>query len=334
VAVTTGWWSETQRPEVSWEGCASDCWTLHIIGDGGNGADGVHIGDINNDGYPDVVSGWEESGHLFLYVNPLSSSQSRARWPAVEISAGLDMHGVEDAAFADLNGSGTLDSVLSSAEGRAQQLAIHQPRGPLLDASSWQATELTPESPEMYMKARAANLRLDSPDIAIVAGSREGGDIEPGVFLFRRNAHGWQRERIAEVDFKTTGLQLLDINGDGLLDVLFAGRNEIAWLRNPGANGDNWTRQTIAKDVSEFAVCDLDGDGRLDVIAGTSRHSDLVARWFRISADGDIPWESWPITTANGRPGGGKFVIKGVACGDLDNDGRVELAFTDRKSGV
>ena len=331
LAFISVWWHYAQRPEPSREACAGDCWTLHIIGDEGNGADGVHLGDIDRDGYLDVVAGWEQSGHLMLYLNPLSSSPAPARWPAVEISAGLDMRGVEDAAFADLDGTGSPGGVLSSAEGRAQQLAIHQAHGPLLDATSWQATELVPTRPEMYMKARASSRGRGSP--SIVAGSREGGDNEPALFLFRRDTDGWLRERIAAVDFKTTGLKLVDIDGDGWRDVLFAGRSEIAWLRNPGAPGKDWRRQTIARGVSEFAVCDLDGDGRLGVVAGTSRHSDLVARWFRISADGNTPWESWPITTANGRPGGDKFVIKGVACGDLDNDGDVELVFTASGAG-
>ncbi|MDZ7782065.1 MAG: VCBS repeat-containing protein [Halioglobus sp.] len=251
----------------------------------------------------------------------------------MEISAGLNMRGIEDAAFADLSGSGSLDSVVSSAEGRAQRLAVHESLGPLLDAGSWRVTELVPGRPEMYMKARAANLSPNSS--YVVAGSREGGDHEPALFLFRRDAEGWHREQLAAVDFKTTGLKLVDIDGDGWRDVLFAGRSELAWLRNPGTDGRDWRRQTIARGVSEFAVCDLDKDGRLDVVAGTSRHSDLVARWFRRSATGNSsPWESWPITTAIGRPGGdGNIAIKGVACGDLDNDGDVDLAFTSSGAG-
>ena len=81
----------------------------------GNGADGVYTGDINRDGLVDVVSGWEQSGDLRLYLNP-------ARRPCVgprpghivDISDGIAIVGIEDAAFADLDLDGFYDAVISS----------------------------------------------------------------------------------------------------------------------------------------------------------------------------------------------------------------------------
>src|SRR4051812_8786691 len=37
-------------------------WTLHTITSGPRGADGVHLGDVNDDGRQDVTSGWEQAG--------------------------------------------------------------------------------------------------------------------------------------------------------------------------------------------------------------------------------------------------------------------------------
>ena len=45
-------------------------WQIWAIDASGSGADGVHTGDINRDGLIDVVSGWEQSGDLRLYINP------------------------------------------------------------------------------------------------------------------------------------------------------------------------------------------------------------------------------------------------------------------------
>jgi hypothetical protein len=304
---------------------------MHMIGVQGNGADGVHLGDIDGDGFPDIVSGWEESGDLMLYLNPGAAGRAAQRWPAVDISAGLRMRGVEDAAFADLDCDGSLDSVVSSVEGCVQRLAVHRPHGPLLDASAWQAEVLAPEGSARYVKARAGCRLPGSVDI--VAGSREGGSREAGIYRFQRGAEGWASERLGAVDFKTTGLLSIDVDGDGWLDVLFAGRGEVAWLRNPGSTiTAPWTRHLFARNVSEFAVCDLDRDGHWDLVAGTSRHSGIVARWFRRNSAGG--WEYWPIAIADGRPGAGsKFVIKGVACGDLDGDGTDELVFSASGTG-
>ena len=54
------------------------------------------------------------------------------------------------------------------------------------------------------------------------------------------------------MDFKTTGLELIDIDGDGWTDILFAGRRELVWLQNPGAHTDDpWHRHILAEGVSE-----------------------------------------------------------------------------------
>ena len=45
-------------------------WKKWSIDSSGSGADGVHIADFNSDGYPDIVSGWEQSGELKIYLNP------------------------------------------------------------------------------------------------------------------------------------------------------------------------------------------------------------------------------------------------------------------------
>jgi hypothetical protein len=326
------WYRAGLRPEPSFEMCSGDCWTLHVIDDSGNGADGVHLGDIDGDGYVDVVSGWEQSGDLRLYRNQGAGLRGTARWPAVDIGAGLSMRGIEDAAFADLDGDGAVDAVLSSVEGLTQRLAVHRLSGAPMDPGAWRVEALAPDRPARYMKARAA--RLGPGAVDIVAGTREGGGSEPAIYRFWPGTGGWQRERLAAVDFKTTGLELLDVDGDSWRDVLFAGRGEVVWLRNPGGAGGDWQRHRIAGDVSEFAVCDVDQDGRWDLVAGTSRHSGMVARWFQRPADPTGAWTAWPVAVPGGRPGGdSKFVIKGTACGDLDGDGDFELVFTASGSG-
>ena len=75
-------------------------WQKWTIDTSGNGADGVYTGDINRDGLVDVVSGWEQSGDLRLYLNPGPATvRQTAAWSHVDISDGIGIEGIEDAAL-------------------------------------------------------------------------------------------------------------------------------------------------------------------------------------------------------------------------------------------
>ena len=130
--------------------CSADCaacrtpgWTERIIDGSGNGADGVDVGDLNSDGWPDITTGWEQSGEVMVYLNPGRVSV-RNHWPAVDVGGGLGLVGVEDAVFADLSGDGRIDSVVTAVEKSTQQAGIHwltNQRDPLVD-DSWEGTWL------------------------------------------------------------------------------------------------------------------------------------------------------------------------------------------------
>ena len=95
-------------------------WNKWAIDASGNGADGVHVGDINRDGLVDVVSGWEQSGDLMLYLNPgPDSARETAAWAGVDISGGIAIEGIEDAAFADLDLDGDCPALRSTSRGPA-----------------------------------------------------------------------------------------------------------------------------------------------------------------------------------------------------------------------
>ena len=126
---------------------AQFCFDRHVIDNSGAGADGVHLGDVNQDGFIDVVTGWEESAELKLYIHPGASvGESQAGWTSIDVSGGPNLAGVEDAAFADLNLDGNLDAIVSATEGegagRNRRTRIHLWDGSarLSDPGSWQGS--------------------------------------------------------------------------------------------------------------------------------------------------------------------------------------------------
>ena len=91
-------------------------WTRHVIDDSSKGADGVRLQDVNGDGRPDCVTGWEEGGLTRVYLHPGAAAVCN-RWPAVTVGK---TPSVEDAVRVDLDGDGRTD-VVSSCETAARQ---------------------------------------------------------------------------------------------------------------------------------------------------------------------------------------------------------------------
>ena len=64
------------------------------------------------------------------------------------------------------------------------------------------------------------------------------------------------------------GLQLTDVDGDGLTDIVLADKKTVQWYQNP-----NWEKHIIAKDLTKRDnVCvtarDIDGDGKCEIAVG------------------------------------------------------------------
>lgn len=326
-------------------------WRMWPIDASGNGADGVHTGDMNRDGLVDVVSGWEQSGDLMLYLNPGPETVRHFKsWRRVDISGGVPTEGIEDAAFADLNLDGYDDTVLSSIESNTQTLSIHWLEGENMeDPADWRGLNLAPAKRAGYMKARAAQIDgVDGADIA--AGTKAIDGKAAAIFWFKAphetesgETRQWLRFYIGEVDVKTVTLVIKDMDADGRPDIVFAGRSGVGWFRNPGyellANSPAtavWERIVIAEKGSEFTFCNHMADGLEDMIVATSRNSGMVAKWLkRLDASGRN-WSEYPITSDSLRSGEHsnlKFVIKGVACGYLDGDDQIDVVFTGSGHG-
>ena len=337
------WAVPSHAPKTYWK-----MWKIDTLG---NGADGVHIGDINHDGLVDVVSGWEQSGNLMLYLNPGPELvRDEIAWSQVDISGAVPIRGIEDAAFADIDLDGSTDAIISSIEGNTQSLGLHWLEGNnLLEAGDWRGVNLVPEELAGYMKARVA--QIDGVAGAdIVAGSKAMDGEPAGIYWFKapegqhpENVHQWQRFFVGPVDYKTVTLELRDMDGDSLLDIIVAGRNGVHWFKNPGrqALADSpaqavWERIVITERGSEFTFCDQVIDGMEDIVVATSRNSGMVAKWLKRMDTSGRNWEEYPITSDRLRTGEKyvrKFVLKGVKCGYVDGDDRIDLVFTGSGDG-
>ena len=304
-----------------------DDWQLVTLGKGAEvgAVEDVAIGDLNADGWPDLVAACEEA-HLIYFQNPGPAARS-ARWPRLIPSVTKGRGSWLRAFIEDFDGDGALD-VIAPNKGAADLVKmgegppVNRPTSlftidgdPLSDAAWKEHVLLTEGVPNTAMPI---DIDADGdPDVLAAAriqnrmfilenrGPGPSGGIETEVHEialqpgFEAPA-GWRGRSSA---FNSA---FEDMDGDGRVDLIVsvqesdasgdpaANRADLGWLRQPQKLSTPWTLYRIGNILPDWvtgiAMADIDGDGDKDAVVGGYSGLNILARAYSgASRDEDDP---------------------------------------------
>ncbi|WP_460502006.1 FG-GAP-like repeat-containing protein, partial [Hymenobacter agri] len=294
--------------------------TATFYGSGGNFPVGLGVGDVNGDGRPDIVVDNANSNNVSVL---LGSATTPGTFLAA-VSYGSGATAPRGLGLIDLNGDGRLDIVVGGSDANIgvllNQAATPGTFGPAVTYTSGVATD----------GIAVGDVNGDGRADVAVTGFQTTNTITvllnsaatPGTFptATAYNSGG----------VKPRGVTLADVNGDGRADIIAGNEtsNTVGVLFNqaatPGTFGTAAMYASGASGPDGVRVRDMNGDGRPDIVATNYNVSSGTTVSVLLNS------VATPGTFATGTTysSGGQGPV-GLALGDLNNDGRSDIAATN-----
>lgn len=325
-------------------------WQEHIIDDPEiagfalSGSDGLVMGDIDRDGYEDIVSvhesdaEYDSASHVPGFVPPPEGtvriafgSADPLQWMNITIAEGTDAPAPEDAVIVDLNGDDYLDVVVA-----AEQSHLIYLQNPGLNArtATWPRLILPmTQGRGSYIRVFAAD--FDGDGIAELTAPNKGAQ-SPGPEDYARSTpvemyklagdplsgSSWQRSELGSYSVPQNA-EPVDLDGDGDMDIVVGARGDarLVYFENLGAGSLDFKEHAIGIYGGNLAgfnleYTDLSGDGRLDII-GMSSGGQF--KWIEQPENSDDTWNAYTIGSI--LPDG----LVGMEIADIDNDGDTDV---------
>jgi hypothetical protein len=341
---------------------------------------GVAIGDVNNDGWPDVL--------VTQYGGPkLFRNNGNGTFTDVSQEAGLDslLWGTS-ASFVDYDRDGWLDLVVANyvqydaarlcydGQGRRDYCHPQQFVGSVtklyrnLGAQQGAAGTGRPTIRFVDATEKAGLSRLRGPGLGVVCADFDGdgwpdifiaNDGQPNRLWINQRDGTFQEEAVLRglaydgmgKTAANMGVALGDVDGDGLFDIFvthLTNETHTLWSQGPrGRFRDRTARAGLAPPGSRgtgfgTVLADFDHDGALDVAivnGRVSRGEQPVAEetlgpfWSQYAEHNQLFANDGmgrfrDISRANRPFCGAAGVYRGLACGDVDGDGALDLLVT------
>ncbi|GAB2786046.1 FG-GAP-like repeat-containing protein [Rhabdobacter roseus] len=288
--------------------------------------------DVNQDGWIDFIRIDTPSKPAVWYENPQNKP---GHWKAHEIHASI---GNESPRFHDLDGDGRPDLIGNDPE-KKEVIWLSPPRKK--GETAW----------KKHVISSDPNLGTHMYTHGLGVGDLNG-DGRADVLI----KDGWWESPANPQDSNWTfhpaklspdcaQMYLLDVNGDGLLDILSSSAHNYGiWWQEQGkdAQGNStWTQHEITKAFSQthgLALTYINGDGHQDLVTGKryfahnggdpGAHEPAVLYWFEFrppAQPGQAP--TWIPHEIDNDSGVGLHVV----VEDMNGDGRADIVVANKK---
>jgi hypothetical protein len=301
--------------------------SAHIVGTGTSDIYALGMGDLDDDGYLDLLTGSRlgTGSEFIIWQNdgtPFSSA-----WTQTNVG---DTNGHIDVVMAgDLDNDGDLDAVTGSGDS-ASELEIWQNDGDPFDGSGM--TSSVAGNPDRRIRSLALGDLDRDGDLDIVSGGVHGTGDE--IYVWENDGTPfdgtWSSTGIGTVGEAVRFLAVGDLDNDGDLDIASVTNHnaetyEIMIWQNDGTPFDGgWTSTDIANAsafVTAVAMGDMDGDGDLDLVTGSGTEAAAyeVIVWTNDGTPFDGGWTSTGVADIT------SAASMALDLADLDFDGDLDI---------
>ena len=336
-------------------------WEQAGTGEAGYSVSGA--GDVNGDGYSDIIVGspsqYVDQGRAYVILG--SASGPVQSYALSKYGGTGDLLGSTVATAGDVNGDGYSDVVIGSRGYGSNAGRIDLYLGSASGPSSTPASTITGDDTDYYLGsavASAGDVNGDGYSDLIVGsyGHRAGLGMGKGVgrvYVFYGSpsglTSGWQADGDDVCNFGWSVGSAGDVNGDGYSDVIIgaprhraggaigAARGRVyVYLGSPSglAATPAWT-QSGDEDGAELGhavagVGDVDGDGFTEVLVGADKHDAGAGAGANrgmvyLYLGSDIGLNQSPAWTMAGDENGAQLGYSVAGAGDVDADGNADL---------
>jgi hypothetical protein len=323
--------------QVVWyenDGSPSDGgWTYRLVKDYSDppsyqsGMEYVHVADIDNDGYLDILAargGSSEAGvsdAILYYVN--DGTPSNGGWSTKTIVSGdSDADGAFRVKAADIDSDGDLDIVANFM--MVSKITWFENDGSP-NSGSWTGHDLFDDDQYRYSSDIEVTDIDGDGDLDVVEAAQDGNKIwwfeNDGTPETNDDDDYWTSTKIKGGFSAAYDVAAADIDKDGDMDVVGAAYtgDKVSWFENDGSPlGANWDTHEIGTPNGPLSLVtvDFDYDGDIDVLS-VAAVGDKI-KLFINDGTPDAGWTTMNVATSIDKP-------ENIFVADIDQDGYLDV---------